>query len=88
MKGFPKIFGIVTVGERGQVVIPSEVRKLLKIKSGNKLIVLSGHSGERKMVKLIPADEFSQFLGRMEQHISSLKEKITEKTGGKDVPAG
>ncbi|MBU2221107.1 MAG: AbrB/MazE/SpoVT family DNA-binding domain-containing protein, partial [Candidatus Omnitrophica bacterium] len=35
----PKVYGAVTVGERGQVVIPAQVRKIFKIKSGDKLIV-------------------------------------------------
>lgn len=33
-------FGSVTVGERGQIVIPQEARKLFKICSGDKLVVL------------------------------------------------
>lgn len=32
--------GAVTVGERGQVVIPAEARERLDIKAGDKLIVL------------------------------------------------
>jgi AbrB family looped-hinge helix DNA binding protein len=53
-----KIFGSVTVGERGQVVIPVEVRKLFKIKTGDKLIVLAKHD----MISFIPAENFNQFL--------------------------
>lgn len=33
-------FGSVLVGERGQIVIPKEARKLFNIKSGDKLLVL------------------------------------------------
>ncbi|MFQ8706935.1 MAG: AbrB/MazE/SpoVT family DNA-binding domain-containing protein [Thomasclavelia sp.] len=33
-------FGSVTVGERGQIVIPQEARKLFKICSGDKLVIL------------------------------------------------
>lgn len=33
-------FGSVTVGERGQIVIPQEARKLFKICFGDKLVVL------------------------------------------------
>jgi len=35
-------FGAVTVGERGQVVIPAEARKQMNIQPGDKLLVL-GH---------------------------------------------
>lgn len=33
------IYGIVTVGERGQIVIPKEARDQFNIKPGDKLIV-------------------------------------------------
>lgn len=33
-------FGSVTVGERGQIVIPQEARKLFKISPGDKLVIL------------------------------------------------
>ena len=33
-------FGSVTVGERGQIVIPQEARKLFKICPGDKLVIL------------------------------------------------
>ena len=32
MKDNPEVFGIVTVGQRGQVVIPMQARKTLRIK--------------------------------------------------------
>lgn len=36
----PEVLGTATVGERGQVVIPSEVRKVLGLSSGDKLLVM------------------------------------------------
>jgi AbrB family looped-hinge helix DNA binding protein len=39
-------FGTVTVGERGQVVIPAEARKKLGIHTGDKLFAISNPSGE------------------------------------------
>jgi len=63
MKG--KIYGAVTVGERGQVVIPAEIRKSFKVNAGDKLIVFAKPGG---MIGLVPAEEFNQFLdeaGRM-----------------------
>ncbi len=35
-----KCHGSTTVGERGQIVLPAEARKLFDIKPGDKLIVL------------------------------------------------
>jgi AbrB family looped-hinge helix DNA binding protein len=54
-----KIYGAVTVGERGQVVIPAQIRKAFKIKPGDKLIVFAKPGG---MIGLVPAEEFNQFL--------------------------
>ncbi len=34
------LYGIVTVAERGQVVIPKEAREHFKIKPGDKLLVI------------------------------------------------
>jgi len=64
-----KIYGAATVGERGQVVIPSGIRKSFSIKPGDKLIVFARH----EMIGLIPADEFSQMLDRMSEAITRFK---------------
>ena len=76
MKGFPKIFGFVTVGERGQIVIPSEARKSLKIKSGDKLVIVSGHPGHPGALGIIPESSFTKFINVFEKHISSVKDKL------------
>lgn len=34
------VFGVVTVGDKGQIVIPHKARKVMHIKSGDRLIVL------------------------------------------------
>jgi len=34
------LFDMVTVGERGQVVIPSKIRKSLSLKAGEQLVVI------------------------------------------------
>ena len=34
------MFGLVQVGDKGQIVIPSRARKIFDIKAGDKLIVL------------------------------------------------
>ena len=78
MRKSPQFFGLVTVGERGQVVIPKNVRELLKIKSGEKLIVISGHQG-KKMISLAPADEFTQFLSQFERQAPVSKSEMAKK---------
>ncbi len=39
------LFGVVTVGEKGQVVIPAKARKVFDINAGDQLVVL-GQEGE------------------------------------------
>ena len=39
------VFGMVKVGEKGQIVIPAKARKLFRIKPGDNLVVL-GDEGQ------------------------------------------
>lgn len=64
-----KICGTVTVGERGQVVIPAGIRKSFKIKPGDKLIVFAKH----EMIGLVPAEEFNQFLNEAAEMITKFR---------------
>lgn len=39
------IFGVVKVGEKGQIVIPRDARKVYDIKPGDALLLLGDHKG-------------------------------------------
>ena len=39
------LFGLVTVGDKGQIVIPAKARKLFDISAGDQLVVL-GEEGQ------------------------------------------
>ena len=52
------MFGVVTVGDKGQIVIPAKARKLFDIKTGNRLFVL-GEEGEG--LALISEEKFLTF---------------------------
>ena len=45
------LFGLVTVGDKGQIVIPAKARKLFDIKQGDKLVVLGDESQGIAIVK-------------------------------------
>ncbi len=49
------LFGIVTVGDKGQIVIPAKARKIFEISSGERLMVLGD---ENQGLALVKADDF------------------------------
>lgn len=55
-------YGTTTVGERGQVVVPNELRSDLKLKRGEKLLVFSRFG---KIIVLVKPAEFENFLTTM-----------------------
>lgn len=55
------IFGVVKVGDKGQVVIPRDARKLYDIKPGDALLVL----GDQKGMVLLKTEIFQDALGQM-----------------------
>lgn len=68
----PKLFGTVTVGERGQVVIPAGVRKFYNIKSGDKLVVFAKAGAP---ICLAPTEQFNQFLSHMTEMLTKIKKE-------------
>jgi AbrB family looped-hinge helix DNA binding protein len=64
-----KVFGAVTVGEKGQVVIPADLRKAFNVKSGDKLIVFA----KDQMIGLIPAAEFDAFLNQASEMLAKFR---------------
>ncbi|MFD1849728.1 helix-turn-helix domain-containing protein [Oceanobacillus bengalensis] len=52
-------FGVVKVGERGQIVIPKEARKLFQIQAGDKLMVLG--EDDSKGLAILKTDRFLAF---------------------------
>ena len=65
----PKMFGITTVSDKGQVVLPAEARKELGFERGDKLIVLSGQY--RHMLVLIKPSEIPSLLKVLNKELKS-----------------
>ena len=78
MKGLfeSKVFGSVTVGKRGQIVIPVDVRKLFNIEPGDKLIVFAKPEGG--VLGLIPAEGLNNFLDSALKSIPRSKKESAE----------
>lgn len=45
------IFGVVTIGDKGQVVIPQKARKIFALKPGDRLVVLGDDNHGLAMIK-------------------------------------
>ena len=54
------IFGVVKVGERGQVVIPKEAREQYNIKAGDTLMVL----GDDKGIAMLKTEVFQSIINQ------------------------
>ena len=52
------IFGVVKVGERGQIVIPKEAREIYNIKAGDNLMML----GDPKGIAILKTEVFQSII--------------------------
>jgi len=73
-------YGAVTVGERGQIVIPAEARTELGIKPGDKLLIMKHPVYQGLMIAKIDAlkgflDEFSKGLDRMHDETAEVTDE-------------
>ena len=57
------IWGTVTIGERGQIVIPKAARDKFGFKSGDRLVVLSDEVG----IALLPTEFFEKMMSKSRQ---------------------
>lgn len=60
------LFGVVSVGEKGQIVIPKKARDVFGIKAGDRLIVLGD---EQQGIALMPEQEMLNFIRTMGEYM-------------------
>jgi len=68
-------YGTVTVGERGQIVIPAEARRDFNIETGEKLLVIGGH--DKGHLVICKADSMMEFLESMLEGIRIAQSQTT-----------
>lgn len=66
--------GTVTVGERGQIVIPAEARKALEIHTGDRLFIM-GHPSREGLV-MFKVEAMRDFLNHLAANLSMIDEDI------------
>lgn len=69
-------YGSVTVGERGQIVIPAEARQALNINPGDKLVVMHHPIYDGLMISTI--DELQNFLNEMSRELDHMKKHVED----------
>jgi AbrB family looped-hinge helix DNA binding protein len=73
----PTLYGTATVGPKGQIVIPAEAREALKIKTGDKVIVM-GVGPQGKMLALCPATKVESMLSHMTKRLENIREALDQ----------
>lgn len=66
------IFGVVKVGEKGQIVIPKQAREIFDIKAGDSLMILGD---EEQGMALIKASDMLNIMNHFKDIISNGKEE-------------
>ncbi len=72
----PNIVGIVTVGTKGQIVIPSDVREIAGIESGDRLFVLT-KSDNSEMIGLCTEKGLEDLMANINQKLTELTEAVS-----------
>lgn len=67
------LFGIVTVGEKGQIIIPVRARKLFNIASGDQIVVLGDEASQG--LALLKAESFLGMADMIRTQMNDLKKE-------------
>lgn len=70
----PKFYGSTTIGERGQIVIPSEARKDLHITPSTKLLVFGSMHGEG--LTIVKAESVTELLAKATEMLKGLESAV------------
>lgn len=59
------IFGVVKIGDKGQIVIPKEARNVYHLKPGDALLLM----GDSRGMAMVKTEIFSDVVGKMMEEI-------------------
>lgn len=66
-----KIYGFVTIGTKGQIVIPAEAREALNLQSGDHLFVVG--SEKKGVIALVPESNALEFMNRINKTVEDFQ---------------
>jgi AbrB family looped-hinge helix DNA binding protein len=72
-----KLYGSATVGERGQLVIPAEARKIYGLEMGEKVLVF----GHGRGLLILKAETVTELLAETLNQVSTLEELLKSVEG-------
>lgn len=72
-----QLLGTVTIGPKGQVVIPAEARHLMNVAPGDKLVAL--YINKKQSVAFVPENELQALIDKMSHRFDTLKDILTNK---------
>lgn len=67
------IFGVVTIGERGQILLPKKARDMLKLQPGDSLVVLGDTNPMTPGIAMIDSRTFLRMTGQAVENIFNHK---------------
>jgi len=69
------LVGTVTIGPKGQVVIPVEAREKMGVQPGDKLIAL--YLDDHKTVSFVTEKEMQTIINKMGSHLTTLSSELS-----------
>jgi AbrB family looped-hinge helix DNA binding protein len=78
-KNGEQFYGTTTLGEKGQVVIPSEAREAMNLKKGDKLLVFGMGCDMLAFSKLSKVEQFASHLASRLDAIREIIKKANKK---------
>ena len=70
-----QFYGTATVGEKGQIVIPQDARKNMKLKKGDRLLVFGMDNDMLAVAKLSHLEKFASHLSKKLKMITEVAKK-------------